>query len=373
MITRQKSVKITDVNNRVYGPANNILPQDVLFGIWDVENCKFEYRSNIPLSSIYIPPMIENPARYHKKDQENIDGLAKDFDENGISYADAPPILEEIKGGLVVDGVTYEYRLVCGAHRVDAMIKNGYTEWVFDVYSFHGQDPKAAMTSLQFAENNHKVRLPSRPVDIQGGLKVLIADKSIENTESAIRNWITKHCTNLKPGAVGNIVGSVIRANGTWQDEVKYTAGDAQKWVETYTDRTIRGNLDKSRDQHGWAMKEGYEDEYTYSIINKFGETGKESYIMGHTNGSTETNSLAWKRINQKMKFDKFEANLLKVMDFYQKFKRFPWHINLWFGQDRKNGETNELITLEQVKKTYNEEKKAAKQHLDSKLGLNPA
>ena len=155
MIKRQKSVKITDVNNRVYGPANNILPQDVLFGIWDVENCKFEYRSNIPLSSIYIPPMIENPARYHKKDQENIDGLAKDFDENGISYADAPPILEEIKGGLVVDGVTYEYRLVCGAHRVDAMIKNGYTEWVFDVYSFHGQDPKAAMTSLQFAENNH--------------------------------------------------------------------------------------------------------------------------------------------------------------------------------------------------------------------------
>ena len=65
MIKRQKSVKITDVNNRVYGPANNILPQDVLFGIWDVENCKFEYRSNIPLSSIYIHPMIENPARYN--------------------------------------------------------------------------------------------------------------------------------------------------------------------------------------------------------------------------------------------------------------------------------------------------------------------
>ena len=94
---------------------------------------------------------------------------------------------------------------------------------------------------------------------------------------------------------------------------------------------------------------------------------------MGHTNGSTESNSLAWKRINQKTKFDKFEANLLKVIDFYQKFKRFPWHINLWFGQDRKNGESNELITLEQVKKTYNEEKKAAKQLLDSKLGLNPA
>jgi len=373
MITRQKPVEITDVTNRVYGPANNILPQDVLFGLWRVKDVKFVTRKLVSLSSIYSPPDIENPARNHKKDQENIDGLAKDFKDNGISYADAPPILEKIKGGLVKNGITYDYKLVCGGHRVDAMHINGYTKWVFDVYSFHGQNPDAAKTSLQFVENNHKVRLASRPVDIQKGLNTLIGNKSIENTESAIRNWITTHCTNLKPGAVGNIVGSVIRANGAWQDEVKYTAGDAQKWVETYTDRTIRGIVDKSRDQHGWAMKEGYEDEYTYSIINKFGETGKESYIMGHTNGSTETNSLAWKRINQKMKFDKFEANLLKVMDFYQKFKRFPWHINLWFGQDRKNGETNELITLERVKKTYNEEKKAEKQHLDSKLGLNPA
>ena len=373
MITPQKPVEITDVTNRVYGPANNILPQDVLFGLWKVKDSKFETRKLVSLSSIHTPPAIENPARHHKKDQDNIDGLAKDFDEHGISYADAPPILEKIKGGLVVDGVTYEYKLVCGAHRVDAMLKNGYTEWVFDVYSFHGKDPASATISLQFAENNHKVRLPNRPDDIKHALGQLINTKAINNTESAIRNWITKHCTNLKPGAVGNIVGSVIRANGTHQDEVKYTAGDAQKWIAIHTDRKIRGALDEKRNQHGWAMKEGYEDEYTYQIINKFGETGKESYIMGHTNGSTESKTLAWKRINQKEKFDKFETNLLKVFNFYQKFKRFPWHISLWFGQDRKNKEGNELITLERVMKTYEEERNAATQALDSKFGLSSA
>ena len=86
MITPQKPVEITDVTNRVYGPTNNILPQDVLFGLWKVKDSKFETRKLVSLSSVYTPPDIENPARHHKKDQDNIDGLAKDFDEHGISY-----------------------------------------------------------------------------------------------------------------------------------------------------------------------------------------------------------------------------------------------------------------------------------------------
>lgn len=378
MIIAKNSVKLTEIENRAFGPATKINPADITFGLWTVSKhedgsySKFEYRANIPLSSIYVPPANENPARSGEKDQDNIDSIAKSFVEEGIALGDPPPIVTPLETPFIgEDGCLKEYRLVCGHHRFDAMEKNGYEEWVFDCYTFHGPDPEQAKINLQFAENNHKPRLSSRPTDVKNTLGKMIANKSIENTETAIRAWITDRCSNMKSGAVGNIVGAVIRANGTYQDEVKFTASDAKKWVEQYTDRTLGGKLDPKRDQHGWSMKEGYEDEYTFQVINKYGETEKESYIMGHTNGSTSKMTLTDKRLKQTNILKKFEGNLLKVFNFYRKNGRFPWTLDSWFGQDRKNNkEGNELISLDQVLKDKKEQDKKELADLNAKFGI---
>ena len=103
MITPQKPVEITDVTNRVYGPTNNILPQDVLFGLWKVKDSKFETRKLVSLSSIHNGPIaIRNSISGEFKYRPETAYYIADFKLTNDSK-----IKFELPGFVHVDGARY--------------------------------------------------------------------------------------------------------------------------------------------------------------------------------------------------------------------------------------------------------------------------
>ena len=119
----------------------------------------------IELSNIYVPQSVKgstvNKARYKGLNSNHINKLAESLSK-GIDYSKPLPIV--VKKEQWVDGKYYEYELVAGAHRFEAMRKNKETSWLFDVYVvgidndmrsyFFGKDA-STIKSLDYLKNKY--------------------------------------------------------------------------------------------------------------------------------------------------------------------------------------------------------------------------
>jgi hypothetical protein len=168
--------------------------------------------------------------------------------------------------------------------------------------------------------------------------------KLVTNDEDSIRAFVNKFCKNKSANTKGAVVLKVIRACGTYQDVVTYTAKDAFTWIAENTDYTVAGKLDRKRNKFGWTVLEGYQQEYVMNAIRKFSDTGKESYFVCHTKAPTDKMDLNDKRTNIVDSFEQIEIDLLKVMDFYSKNKRFPWNTEGFLPQDHKVNENTIIV-----------------------------
>jgi hypothetical protein len=321
----------------------------VTFGIITSPGTKYVDRLPVPLSRIYVPPMSDNPVRKKGKDLRNIQKLTKSL-MNGINYSKMPPVIR--KNPRIVDGVHYDYELVCGNHRYEALVACGYDQWIFDIYEFalNGISYEDSVRTFQLQENDHEPQLESSIDDVVNVISRLIdyGSKLVNNTESSISNYVTDYCPNMHWQTQSKVVRAVVAACGAYQDVVTYTPDDVQRWVNKNTTLTIKGNYDKYRDMCGWSCLTGYEYEVMFNMIKKYSELGKESYIICHTKAPSKDRTLEERRNDIVDKFDSLNESLVEVIKFYNKNKRFPWQIEGFLPQDRKKPENaNELVILE--------------------------
>jgi hypothetical protein len=195
-------------------------------------------------------------------------------------------------------------------------------------------------------DNDHRPSLPSSEGDISNTIVRMIANgsKLVTNDEDSIRAFVKKYCKNKAPNTRGAIVLQVIRACGTYQDVVTYTAKDAFTWIADNTDYTVAGNIDRKRNKFGWTVLEGYQQEYVMNAIRKFSDTGKESYFVCHTKAPTDKMDLNDKRMNMVESFQQIETDLIEVIEFYNKNGRFPWSTEGFLPQDHKANEKSIVI-----------------------------
>lgn len=306
---------------------------------------KFIETKKIKLSQIYVPPFTDNPVRKKGKNLEHIDKLSISL-MHGIDYNKRLPIVR--KCNRIINGVHYDYELVCGNHRMEAMHKNGYQEWLFDVHEFglDGISFEDSLRTFQLIENDHEPQLESSIDDVVNVIKRLIEYNSdlVKNEEKSIAAYVDNYCQHMHFQTKGKVVRSVVSACGAYQDVVTYTPRDLENWVSTYTSLKLSGDYDRSRKQHGWSVKEGYEYEYVMNATRKFAETGKESYFLCHTKSPTETEDLNTKRTKMLMKFQDLESSLLEVFEYYQKNGKFPWSVIGFVPADKKNKEDMENV-----------------------------
>jgi len=294
----------------------------------------------IPLDKIYVPPMADNPVRKKGKDLVNVQKLTISL-SRGIHYDKMPPIVQ--KKSRIVDGHHYEYELICGNHRFEALTNNEFTEWVFAIYKLaqNGFSYEDSLRTLQLVENDHAPALESSDADVSNIISRLIAHGSalVTNNEESIKNYVETYCRNKHFQTKAKIVRQAVRLSGAYQEVVTYTAKDAFKWLDQNTTYRYAGQYDTRRKKFGWTVLEGYQYEYVFQAIQKYGSEECESYFICHTKAPTEDSPLEDKRDGMIESFENIEENLIKVFEFYNENGRFPWKVEGFLPQDHKNKE----------------------------------
>ena len=312
---------------------------------------KYVGRKIIKLSQIYIPPFTDNPVRAKGLDLPNIQKLVKTLSK-GINYSKMPPVVRW--NPRVIDGVHYDYELVCGNHRVAAMHSLGYDRWIFDIYEFRTDDYsyEDSVRTFQLQENDHEPALASSTSDVVNLISRLISQKSalVENNEQSISAYVSQYCPNMHWHTQGSVVKKVVQANGAYQDVITYTSDNLKKWLKLNTNLVNEGQYDMYKDMYGWSCLSRYEHEVVLNCIKKYSETHKESYITCHTSAPTEKFSLQQKRENILENFEDLENALVDIIKFHNQHQRFPWQVIGFYPQDRKNGEDpNSMMTIEEA------------------------
>jgi len=157
----------------------------------------------------------------------------------------------------------------------------------------------------------------------------------------------------------GKIVRRAVSANGSYQDVMTWSITEVKDFTESKTNYTVAGKKDDNRDKYGWSVLEGYEYEYLTNALRKFKETDKESYFICHTLAPTDKETLNQKRNKMISAFEYLEDAIVKAYKFYQKVGTWPWAIEGFLPQDKKNAEnTDEVISLKEITNKIKKEQK---------------
>ena len=120
----------------------------------------------ISLDKIYIPfnanDRPANMARPEGLDQLNVATIQSSM-SSGIDYNKPLMIVKKLSGkDAIINGKTYEYILIAGFHRMNALNKLSIKSWLFDVYEFDNLELEIPNVfflgfSLRSGENSRNV------------------------------------------------------------------------------------------------------------------------------------------------------------------------------------------------------------------------
>jgi hypothetical protein len=301
----------------------------------------------VSFSNIYVSEYgALNKSRAEGKDEEHVNSLQESF-QNGIDYSKVPPVVRW--NPQIIAGIRYDYELVCGDHRVEALKRNGITEWVFGLYDFGDSEynTSEAIYYFQLTENDHVPQKESSLNDVAKIGSLLIKEKHLAPDEKSIKKFVKAVCKNKSAYQKGKIINLILSENGHSPDVGTYTKDSAYAWIQKNTTYTVAGNYDQSRKKYGWTVKEGYEDELLMNAIKKYGSTKKGSYFVCHTKAPTTSMTLQDKRDKMIESFESLESDLMDIIHYYNKHQKFPWNVEGFMPQDHATGEKS-LITIQE-------------------------
>ena len=325
---------------------------------------KWEGIRLLDLDKVYVPKSAKNETLNKARGKKglnrgHISKLKISLVENGIDYT--KPLMIVVRKHQVIDGHVYDYELVAGYHRYTALVESNIDSWLFDEYSFGYGDYSESYSKkiLQIRENDHSPELPNQEDDLVNLIGEMIDSKDILNTEDDIRNFLDEHCTHMHHMTKGKIIRRAVSANGSYQDVMTWSITEVKDFTTSKTNYAVAGNKDDNRDMYGWSVLEGYEYEYLTNALRRFKETDKESYFICHTKAPTDKETLNQKRNKMIGAFENLEECMIKAYKFYQKNERWPWAIEGFLPQDKKNAEnTDEVISLKEITNKIKKEQK---------------
>jgi len=257
-------------------------------------------------------------------------------------WSESLMVVRKIKGGKTVNGKTYWYELVVGYHRHTALTRQCIQEWIFDVYEFDNDDD---LVDFQADENGaHKPRKIMGKKEWANYLSYKIS-RNPDLTEKDLGK-IMNRFVNVHSSTKTSAIATAVKENGVYQDFHTFTWKDVQETIQNHknypdgvNDYTLKGRKDKNRNEAGWSMKQGYEDEYLFNAMKKYHATGLTSYFTMHTALPKKGDTTKTTRENMQQSIQEYENAMKSTFEFYQKHGTFPWRQEAWFAQDNKNNE----------------------------------
>jgi hypothetical protein len=303
----------------------------------------------ISLDDIWVEPRENNHARHDTLDEYQIQKLVVQLG-NGINYNLAPPVVRKLGTSIVVKGKTYQYILVCGHHRFEALMRLGFDRWIFWIYDLclDGYSIDDSKVTLQILENDHNTPLPNKAEDISGAVIHLILNNSklVTNTEDSIKSYIDTYCKNMHGNTRAKAVAQVMSKLGTYQRVVTYTSDNADEWIKKYTDYANKGDFDVKRQENGWTLYEGYEYELLFNAMKSLMNTTRSSYFVCRTKAPTENRDLNTRREDMLNRIESLEDALLCTFQYYKENGKFPWRVESWFPQNTETEQKDQPVFL---------------------------
>jgi hypothetical protein len=299
----------------------------------------------LDLDRIYAPIASDrNIARAEGLYEPNVQDLEQSL-PIGINYGEKPMVVRW--NPQVIDGESFDWELICGNHRFEALMNLKQSRYYFAIYEFglNGIKTEKSIADFQLSENNHLPRKSSSELDVINVGSRLIDRKLLSNDEDSVRQWVNTVCSNKANTTKGKIISAILQANGVHQDVSTFTTKGAYNWIKKNTNYTVAGKLDTKRNKHGWTVKEGYEYEYIMNAVKKFSQTGKKSYFVCHTKAPTATMSLDDKRQKMADTFESLEEALAVVVEFYNEEGCFPWEVEGFMAQNHATQEKG-IVTI---------------------------
>jgi hypothetical protein len=301
------------------------------------KGAKFRKHLKVYLNEIYVPAMSNNVTRKNGKDPNNVNDLKQALSK-GIKYHLMPPVIR--KKQIFANGKRYDYELIAGNHRFEALKDNNFKEWIFSLYEFGvgGVSEDSSIKRFCLKENDHVPQLNASAEDIINIVLGEIADGVIGNDKYSIQEYVNDVCQNARTAMKTEIVKKIMASAATYQDVTTYTAPDAKQWAED--EGYVAGGYDEKRDENGWSVLDTrYISKYTMTAITNYADTGKQSYFMYHTMAPSEGSSLNTKRKDMIKAQKRIDDAIFKLVEFVNENKRLPWYAIGFLPQDRKANE----------------------------------
>ena len=294
---------------------------------------------SIRLDEIYVPKQDKdsgnNVTRYELDMKNVVDlQLALQFPD----WSKPLMIVKKIKGGKEINGKTYYYELVAGFHRFEALFRNIVEEWLFDVYDFTG-NPEAE-SDIKALENDHVQAKNLDTAGIANWLSYNLEMGFIENTEAAMNKkvGILKFVSPQRKTAA---VNQALNQSDGYRDvtirsikEIKDHLDNDDNYRDDNRSRySHSGNLDPKRLEHGWTVKEGYEDEYLFNAMKQYHKYTRPSYFLNHIK-VPKTGTVQDARKKMVKRFTELESALESSVKFKKENGKWPWRIESFFPQD---------------------------------------
>lgn len=241
----------------------------------------------------------------------------------------------------------YDYMLVDGYNRIEALKQLGYTGYLFDIAEFGSETVGYEDARLRFAmrSNSPRPKSDSRDSDIERALKTLVKKKKIECEPNAISDWITDNC-GVRRDRATRIAHIVAKDHGSDDAITLWTPTMIRDEVQDYG-VTSYGQYDISRQECGWTVKTGYERELFISILRKLRLTKNTSYITIHTKMPTGNQTIESLREEILESFDELE----KDYEYYSRWKarnggESCWRIEGALPQKKSERDKKEIVKL---------------------------
>ena len=219
----------------------------------------------------------------------------------GVSTQEFPPSVRKY-----TNGSGKQFKLVYGYGRSDAIQLNNQKEYYFTLLS----GSEDALEDVQAQENEQLPKRLNGESDMKKFLSDKVRSKKIANTESAIRAKFKKVYPNRGTDIMNRIVAQVMDDCETPQPYIFYTSKVRVKdWINNHSkeDYVVDGDYDSDRDMYGVAMKEGYQKRSVVEAIERYKETGKFTYVIGHLGAPTKKSTFESKRENFLERFEEIK------------------------------------------------------------------
>lgn len=251
-------------------------------------------------------------------------------------------VVKRIPGGKIVNGKTYSYQLSVGVHRNTALLKNGTNQWIYALYEFKSEKEELI---FQAVENDHK---PQNPIDHAGlvnFLSFMVNQGYIENTANAMQNILDDTFSYVHWQTKKKAVNAAVIRNGSYTDvilrnytEIKDFLENGENYSPGIVKYTHGGKKDKNRNEIGWTVKEGYEDEFIFNAMKSLNSQGIPSYFLCHVNSPSNSMSLDDRRDKMLQNIVELENLILKTVEYRKKYNEWPWRVEAFFPQNNVKG-----------------------------------